>query len=437
MKISLAEINKLAIPAIFAGIIEPLISITDTVIAGKINLIEQNELPYLGAIGLAGALLSAFVWIFAQTRSAISSYVAISYGKDQISEVRPLVSQTFYMNLVLGVSIAFLAYTFTQPIFIAQSAKGTILQLTSDYFQIRVWGFPFTLLTFTMFGVFRGYQNTKWAMFIGLIGGLINIVLDWIFVYIFKWGIEGIAYASIIAQIIMFVGAMYTLFAKTPFHLHWYSKIHTDFKDLLIMSINLIIRTLSLNIAIWFANKMATQYGENYISTQSILIQIWLLSAFLLDGYSAAGNAISGKLKGQNNITQLKILSQDLIKIMLICSFVIMLTMTIFYQPIGQLFTRNPDVLTLFKNHFWMIILMQPICAMAFLFDGIFKGLGEAKTLRNVLLIATFIGFLPTLYLTDSFNLKLYGIWIAFFVWMIIRSSVLFFKFKEKYTIYE
>ncbi|APD06834.1 protein DETOXIFICATION [Flavobacteriaceae bacterium UJ101] len=434
MKVSLPEINKLAIPAIFAGIIEPLISITDTIIAGKINIIEHNNLPYLGAIGLAGALLSAFVWIFAQTRSAISSYVAISYGKKQIQAVRPLVSQTFYMNLILGITIAFLAYTFTEFIFTIQSAKGTILELTSDYFQIRVWGFPFTLLTFTLFGVFRGYQNTRWAMYIGLIGGLTNIILDLLFVYIFKWNIEGIAYASIIAQIIMFIGALYVLFDRTPFYLKWNPKIHPDFKGLIIMSINLIIRTLSLNIAIWFANKFATSYGEEYISTQSILIQIWLLSAFLLDGYSVAGNALSGMLKGQNDTKRLWILSQDLIKIMLICSLIIMLFMFIFYNPLGLLFTQDTTILTLFDDHFWMIILMQPICAIAFLFDGIFKGLGEAKELRNVLLIATFVGFLPTLYFMDSLGFKLYSIWIAFFVWMIIRSSVLFFKFKQKYN---
>ncbi|MFV0531673.1 MAG: MATE family efflux transporter [Flavobacteriales bacterium] len=434
MKVSFSEINKLAIPAIFAGIIEPIISITDTIIAGKINLIESNHLPYLGAIGLAGALLSAFVWIFAQTRSAISSYVAINYGKNQIDYIRPLVSQTFYMNLVLGISIALTAFIFTEFIFSIQSAKGTILQLTSDYFQIRVWGFPFTLLTFTIFGIFRGYQNTKWAMYIGLTGGVVNIVLDLLFVYVFKWGVQGIAYASIIAQIIMFLGSLYTLFNKTPFSLKWYPKIHPDFKGLIVMSINLIIRTLSLNIAIWFANKFAVNYGENYISTQAILIQIWLLSAFLLDGYSVAGNALSGKLKGENNIEKLWVLSRDLIKIMLICSLIIMLCMFLSYNSLGLLFTQNNVILTLFKNHFWVIILMQPICAIAFLFDGIFKGLGEAKELRNVLLIATFLGFLPTLYFIDLLKLKLYSIWIAFFVWMIIRSSILFIKFRQKYN---
>jgi len=76
---------------------------------------------------------------------------------------------------------------------------------------------------------------------------------------------------------------------------------------------------------------------------------------------------------------------------------------------------------------------MQPINAVAFLFDGIFKGMGEAKKLRNVLLIATFAGFLPTLYFTDALGLKFYSIWIALFIWMLIRSFGLFIIFRQKY----
>jgi Na+-driven multidrug efflux pump len=78
---------------------------------------------------------------------------------------------------------------------------------------------------------------------------------------------------------------------------------------------------------------------------------------------------------------------------------------------------------------------MQPINAIAFVFDGIFKGLAEAVTLRNLLLFATFLGFLPVLLLTDYFNLKLYGIWIAFTVWMLLRGGILVVKFKRKYLL--
>jgi Na+-driven multidrug efflux pump len=80
-----------------------------------------------------------------------------------------------------------------------------------------------------------------------------------------------------------------------------------------------------------------------------------------------------------------------------------------------------------------MVLFMQPVNAIAFMFDGIFKGLGEAKYLRNVLLVATFLGFTPALLIGDYFGLELYAIWIAFFVWMLIRSSALVIKFRKKY----
>jgi Na+-driven multidrug efflux pump len=76
---------------------------------------------------------------------------------------------------------------------------------------------------------------------------------------------------------------------------------------------------------------------------------------------------------------------------------------------------------------------MQPINALAFVFDGIFKGLAEAKALRNLLIVATFFGFIPVLLIGDYFDLKLYGIWLAFTVWMLMRAGLLMLKFRRKY----
>ena len=90
-------------------------------------------------------------------------------------------------------------------------------------------------------------------------------------------------------------------------------------------------------------------------------------------------------------------------------------------------------VLASFYSIFWMVLLMQPINAIAFVFDGIFKGLAEAVILRNLLIVATFLGFVPVLLITDYFDLKLIGIWIAFTVWMLLRSGILVVKFRRKY----
>jgi Na+-driven multidrug efflux pump len=105
----------------------------------------------------------------------------------------------------------------------------------------------------------------------------------------------------------------------------------------------------------------------------------------------------------------------------------------IFYKNIGLVFSKDPEVLSLFYQIFWLVILMQPINAIAFVFDGIFKGMAEAVTLRNTLLLATFIGFTPTLFLTDHFGLELDGIWIAFWVWMILRGGILIVIYNKKY----
>src|SRR5690606_20857231 len=127
-------------------------------------------------------------------------------------------------------------------------------------------------------------------------------------------------------------------------------------------------------------------------------------------------------------------LSKRISKFAVFIALILMGVCALFYNEIGMIFNKEPAVLILFSSVFWIVLLMQPVNAIAFMFDGIFKGLGEAKYLRNVLLGATFLGFVPTLIISDYFGLKLYAIWIAFFIWMTIRSSALVLKFRSKYV---
>ena len=90
-------------------------------------------------------------------------------------------------------------------------------------------------------------------------------------------------------------------------------------------------------------------------------------------------------------------------------------------------------VIERYQEVFWIVVCMQPLNAVAFIFDGIFKGLGKMKYLRNVLLISTFVGFVPTLLIMDYFDYKLYGIWTAFVVWMLFRAGALIFEFRRHY----
>ena len=434
-RISFKAINKLAIPAIIAGIAEPLLSITDTAIVGNIKV---NPIESLAAVGIAGSFIAALVWIFAQTRSAISAIVAHYLGAKKLEDIKDLPSQIIVINLIISFSIYAFTLLFVEFIFKLYNAEGLILNYAVDYYKIRALGFPLTLFVFSVFGVFRGMQNTYWPMVISIVGALLNVVLDFVLVYgingfLAPMNIKGAAYASVLAQLVMAIMAFVLMLKKTPFNFKFKLPFNKELRRLVNLSLNLFVRTLALNVALYLSNAYATKYGNNYIAAQTIAFQLWLFFAFFIDGYSSVGNIISGKLLGERNYKSLKLLSLDLMKYAVIVAVILGLLCAVFYTSIAQIFTQNNLVIQTFEAVFWMVLLMQPLNAVAFVFDGLFKGLAEAKALRNTLLVTTFLGFLPTLLIADYFNLKLYGIWIAFYVWMLLRAGILMVKFKKKY----
>ena len=434
-KISFRQINKLAIPAIISGIAEPLLSITDTAIVGNIHV---NPTEALAAVGIAGSFISAIIWILAQTRSAISAVIAQYFGANKLKDIQQLPAQIILINVILSLLIYALTVFFVQNIFELYNASGLILEKSVSYYKIRAFGLPFTLFVFSVFGVFRGLQNTFWPMVISIIGASLNIVLDFILVFgiedfIPAFEVEGAAWASVIAQGVMSLLALVLLLKKTPFSLKLKLPFHPEIKRLLSLSLNLIIRAISLNIALYMANAYATKYGANYIAAQTIAFQIWLFFAFFIDGYASAGNIMSGKFLGQKEYGKIWKLSSQLNRYTFFISLVLGMTCFMFYESIGMLFSKEKEVLSLFNSIFWIVLIMQPINAVAFVFDGIFKGLAEAVLLRNTLLASTFLGFIPVLLIGDYFDLKLYAIWIAFFVWMLMRGGILLIIFRKRF----
>lgn len=435
-KITFREINTLAIPAIFSGISESVISLTDIAIIGNI---KEHSVEALAAAGLVGSFLSAIIWIVAQTKTSISAIVSQHLGAKRIYAVKTLVPQAIAFNFILSIFILISTTLFANAIFRAYNADGLILEYAESYYRIRAIGFPLTLITFAIYGVFRGLQNTLWAMKCSIVGALLNVVLDFAFVFgIEGWipamHLKGAAYASVIAQFAMFSMALYYYFTKTPFSLKIRRKLNPSLKPLIGMSFNFILRTTTLNITMYLANAYATGYGKNFIAAQSILMNIWLFFSFFIDGYASAGNALSGKLLGQKNYPALWQMSKSISKYSIIISLLLIALCAIFYKQIGLIFNQDLEVITVFMSVFWIILVMQPINALAYIYDGIFKGLGDAKFLRNNLIFATFCGFIPTLLLLDYLGWQLYGVWMAFSVWMCCRSFPLIYIFKKKYV---
>ena len=356
----------------------------------------------------------------------------------KIEEVKNLPAQAIFFNILLSIVILISTIFIVEEIFVLFEATGKILEYCVSYYSIRVWGFPLTLFTFAIFGIFRGLQNTYYPMIIALIGAGLNIILDFVFVYgidglIPAMYLEGAAWASLISQGVMAILVFILLLKKTEISLRLVFPLNKELKRLIVMSLNLFVRALALNAALIIAVREATALGERYIGAHTIAINLWLFAAFFIDGYGAAGNSMGGKLLGAKDYKGLWKLAKKIITYGMVVSLVLMLAGFVFYNSIGRIFSNEVIVLETFYSIFFIVILGLPMNTLAFVFDGFFKGMGEMKYLRNVLLSATFLGFIPALYLGKYLGWGFYAIWIAFVVWMLVRGLALVWKFRRKF----
>ena len=434
--VKISDIQKLAIPALISGIAEPILSITDTIIVGNM---DENATISLGAVGIVGSFISMLIWVFGQTRSVIASIIAQALGQKKLEEVKDLPAQGILIIILSSFLIILLTYFNSEGLFKIYNASGNLLKFCVEYFNIRVWGLPFTLLTIGIFGIFRGLQNTYYPMIIAIVGTILNIVLDIILVYgvegfIDPMFIQGAAYASLLAQISMAFLAVILLYKKTNIKLALKFPFNPKIKSFMQMFGNLVIRTASLNVTLYFCNAFATKYGDEFIAAYTIAINLWFLVAFIIDGYSSAGTILSGKLYGEKSYSVLMKFGNDLTKIGVKIGIIMCIIGFIFYYPLGRIFNNDPVVLQEFYNIFWIVLAMLPLCSIAFIFDGLYKGLGWMKDLRNVLLFSTFIIFVPFVILFDHYELGLHGIFYAFTLWILSRSIPLIIKFRKTFN---
>lgn len=435
VSITSKTILKLAIPAIIAGIAEPLISLTDVAFIGNI---KQDAAASLLAVGLVGSFLSAIIWTLAQTKTSISSIVSNALGSQKLASIESLLPQAIWLNVALGLLIYLITAPLAYHIFTLYNAHNLVLELSVSYYQVRALGFPLTLSTFAIFGIFRGLQNTSWAMIASLSGALVNIALDYVLIYgvqniVPAMGVMGAAYASLIAQLVMLAIALYYLYKHTAVRLGALQlKPHALLIYHVRLTTNFFLRTLAINAAIFLSYRFASGYGKTAGATHAILMNIWLFFSFFVDGFANAGNAIGGRLLGSKDVVALRYLGKKTVIYGVGVATALSVICFCGYTFIGNQFTKDPAILGLFMGSFWLVLVMQPINAVAFVYDGIFKGWGEAAYLRNLLFALTLLVFVPTLLILDYFQFELLAIWGAFTLWMLGRAVVLAIKFQSR-----
>lgn len=417
---------RLALPIILANAAVPLLGLADTAVIG-----QMGNTADLGAIALASLIFSFVYWGFGFLRMGTTGFVAQALGAQQHNELHALVFRTILLGMAIGVLLIILQVPIALISTYYLQASPEVNARVNDYFYIRIWGAPATLITFSLLGIIIGMGWTKQLLWVQLILNGLNILLNLVFVVVFKLGVKGIALGTIIAEYITLFFALYLVLQKIGIHkpkARYITLRRAIFKKqpvlaLLHVNSDIMIRTLALITGFaWFARQGAN-FGDQTLAANHILLQFISLSAFFLDGYANVAEMLAGKAYGAQNQARFHL---DIKRsTLLAAATAVILSLFVYcFSPYALVWlTKDATVLHIaidYKNYVALYILVS---FAAFQLDGICIGLTYTKAMRNSTLIALII--LITL---GSWWVPIYGnagLWSAFILYVCFRAIVL------------
>ena len=414
------EILKLAIPNIISNITVPLLGLVDMMLMGHLE-----SVAYIGAIGLGGTIFSVMYSIFSFMRAGTTGFTAQAYGGQDRQEI----SYAFYRSICIAFIATVLVLSLQRPIeWIAmQLLNGSpeVLGYTSDYFRVRIWAAPAVLCLYTFNGWYIGMQNTTIPMVIAILINVVNIGLSVLFVNVFKMGVVGVALGTVMAQYTGLLTAFIFMLVRYRQYLvpvrraillqadklRRFFKVNTDF----------MIRSILLVLTIAFFTNQSAKLGDDILAVNMILMQFFYIFSYFTDGFAYAGEALVGRFTGAHDLSNLK----KTIKYLLLWGVALSVPFTLLYWAFPEAFIRlvsdQPGVAEQARPYYIYMVLIPVITFAAFLWDGIYIGATAAREIRNTMIIASLLVFLPAWY----FLMPVYGnhgLWIAFLLFMVARG---------------
>ena len=406
------QLWQLAIPVMLSNVSVPLLGLVDTAILGHLD-----DSRYLAAVAMGTSLFTFVFWSFAFLRMGTTAMVAKHY--QQPLQLNGVLQSAVILAVAIGVGLTFIAQPLISLMLSLVDAVADITPLSERYLSIRFYFAPITLLNYVALGYLIGLGRTQATLVILVFTNILNGILNYIFVYSLNLNSEGVAYASNIAESTQLLLALYFIKSKL-LDADSFAFAKTFFKGFLQLNIQLFIRTFFLLFAFAFFMSKGAQHSTALLSANAILINLLMFISNALDGFAIASESLVGKALANKNINRIK----RVIKASGIWSFIFALgfsfALWIANGPIINLLTSQADVLNILDQlHYWLIFL--PLAGFAcYWLDGIFIGLAAGKAMRDSVLFALFILFLPLQYLLSQW--PIHGLWLALFAFLIGRA---------------
>ena len=413
------QILHIALPSIVSNITVPLLGLVDVAITGHLG-----SAAYIGAIAVGGMLFNIIYWMFAFLRMGTSGMTAQALGARNLTEVAAVMQRALLVAIVISAVMLCLQVPIREGALYIIHPSSEVMAFTCTYFNICIWGAPAALMLFVLTGWFVGMQNSKAPMMVAMIQNVANIVLSFALVYGWGMKIEGVALGTVLAQ---YIGLVSALLFFTPYYLRikkYYQKKTVLTRPALVkfFSLNkdIFLRTCCLILVHFFFIAAGAKQGDTELAVNTMLMQLFTLYSYIMDGFAFAGEAMVGKAIGG----RMRGIYDDTVRHLFRWGWGVAALFTLAYFLLGKPFLTllTNDVTVLDAAQIYQPwTLLFPLCGMAaFIWDGIYIGATATKGMLISMASGMVIFFLLYFTLVPIWNN--HGLWIAFVVYLATRG---------------
>jgi len=430
------DILRLAIPSILANITIPLVGIVDTAIVGHLS-----DATAIGGIAIGTMLFDLLYWNFGFLRVGTSGLTAQAYGKtvsgDRLAvsgECRKILTQSLTIALIASLVIWAIQWLFVTAVLAVVPCSTEVADVAREYFFVRIWAAPATLMLMALKGWFIGMQDTKSPMAVDIVVNVVNMCASYYLAVHAGLGVVGVAHGTVIAQFMGLTLAIGILvFRYDIVHIGLPEIIAAmrgpEIKRMMALNGNLFIRSLCFMVVYVGFTSLASQYGDTQLAVSSILMKLFMFFSFFVDGFAYAGEALVGKALGMSRANALT----SIVRALFYWALGVGVIFTILYAALGrvnfEIMTNDEAVIEAAMAYIGWLIAMPIISTLAFMWDGVYVGATAGVPIRNSMIWAA-VAFVGGYLLTYRW-LGPQALYIGYFAHLIARAVYLTVQWKK------
>jgi MATE family multidrug resistance protein len=415
------QILNLSIPNIVTNITVPLVGLVDIALMGHLD-----NYIYIGAIALGSMIFNMIYTGVLFLRMGTSGFTAQAFGAKNKQETANILFRSFILAQIIAIMLLLLQTPIEWLGFTFVNGEPQVEAIAQQYFKIRIWAAPATLGVYALSGWFLGMQNARIPMFIALIINTINIICSLYFVKITGLKSNGVALGTVIAQYSGLISAILFYLFKYKNQL---PKVHfkniVDWHALKIffkVNNDILIRSILLMGTFFYFNAISAALGSDILAINAVLLQFFMIFSYFVDGFAFAAEALVGKYLGAANQQLLKSTIKRLLFWGLGLGVVFSLVYWVGNKTIISMLTDNQSLIDDIVPYSIWIIIVPIISFSAFLWDGIYTGATASAAMRNNMIIAAILVFIPARFIFVPL-LGNHGLWLSLILFVFARGA--------------